>query len=594
MKRSSAILLALFVLVILIIPLSNASSRGSDGDSGQGEGGSFVYLPVVTNALLPIIPDTTVVLSEETTQYLEAVPADLSVFTFEQMTPELAAVESGDIIVSGPAGAAPFGFLRAVTAVSDAAGDVEIHTEPAALTEAVQQGELSWTATFGADDVISVAARDGVIVHLEEAPAAGAAAGGEFYVTVPDLGDSCVNVTGSISIPEFSVDYEMQIRSWQLEDLRFIVSQQVIDDVALEIVCDGSRDREWALAQFYLTPVVVFVGFVPVVFVPKLDVVLGIEGTVRAGLSFEANLDVLVRGGVVFEDGSFEAVGEFTPQVDGSMNAVAGAGAKLYAGPELSLLVYGLTGPYLQNVIYAEGEVVADADPWWTLYWGLEANVGVELEILGHDLADWGATAIGYRDVLAQAPSGDLPASTFDGTSMDGWTLYLGSLENPGSGGSGGGADNGYLYTAPPGDSRTSYFVAPADYHGDWRNYEALQFDLWSAGGSFYTSGYAMYGDVFLANGDLTAQLLLPARPGSSWESFTIQLDDSEAWILGEDVTALEEVLANVTDFQIRAEYGVGGDETGLDNVEISDSPGEVLGSERALARGEVLGALAR
>jgi hypothetical protein len=45
-----------------------------------------VYLPFMQHALTPIIPETTVVLTEDTTQYLESVSPDGSVYTFSQMT----------------------------------------------------------------------------------------------------------------------------------------------------------------------------------------------------------------------------------------------------------------------------------------------------------------------------------------------------------------------------------------------------------------------------------------------------------------------------------------------------------------------------
>lgn len=568
MRRSSVTLMVGLVVLTLIFPLSNAASQ-TNGVDGEGTQDSLVFLPVAANPLAPIIPDSTVVLGEETMQQLETAAADLSLLTFAQMTPELAAVQSGDIIVSGPSQPLPFGFLRRVTAVSQAGGEVAVQTEPATLTEAVQQGQIGWSRSFSAADVISVQAREGVVVHLgPDAPA-----DDEFYVTIPGLNDTCLSATGSVSVPQFHVDFNLEISWFALQEARFIVTQQVIDDIALTVTCDGSRDREWPLAQFILAPVVVPVGPVPVVFVPKLDLILGVEGTISAGLSFEAALDVTVRGGFQFADGSFDAIGEFTPIVSGSLQPATSASVKLYAGPELSLLVYGVSGPFLQNGLYVQGEVNADVDPWWALYWGLEANVGLELEILGHDIADWNAVAIGYRDVIVQAGGDEAPTSTFDGASLDGWTVNFGALENPGSGGSGGGAGNGYLYLDAPNDSRTSYFVAPDAYHGDWRDYGALEFDLWSAGGSYYTSGYSMYGDVYLANGERTARLLLGGRPASSWESFMVVLEESEDWTLGGGAATLEEVLANVTDFQIRAEYGVGSDETGLDNVGFGDPP---------------------
>lgn len=572
-SRISSLLLLLAGIPLLLLFVESLGAVADEEQRPSG-GDHVVHLPVVASPVQAIIPDTTVVLGDETMATLVEAAEDLSVLTFGEMTPELAQVAAGDVIVGGPSEALPFGFLRGVTGVATSGNGVTLQTEAAALTDSIMQGEISWQQTFTAADVIAVSAAPDVIVHR----ATGGGENGAFYITIPALGDTCVNLGGSVSVPQFHVDYDLVIESWQLESMRFLVTEQVVNELGLELVCEGSRDVEWTLAQFYLTPIVVFVGFVPVVFLPKLDLVLGVEGTLKAGLSYDVSLDVTTVAGAVYEDGSFETVGEFRPVVEGTLSPVVGASVQAYAGPELSLLTYGLAGPYLQNVIYAEAEVLADVEPWWTLYWGLEAPIGVELEIVGRDLADWEAVAIGYRDVIASAGDGEEQVSTFDGTSLDGWTLYLGTLENPGSGGSGGGEGNGYLYTSPPGESRTSYFVAPEAYHRDWGHYSELRFDLWSAGGSSYSSGYQMYGDVFLANGELTAELLLPARPGETWESFTVALDDSENWTLGGGATSIGEVLANVTDFQIRAEYGVGNDETGLDNVVLGQGAGTLPG----------------
>lgn len=159
-------------------------------------------------------------------------------------------------------------------------------------------------------------------------------------------------------------------------------------------------------------------------------------------------------------------------------------------------------------------------------------------------------------------------ASYFSGSDLDGWSMYLGTPVNPGSGGSDG-SDDGYLQANPSADSQTSYYVAPDKFHGDWRNVVELRLMLWSSGGTYFTSGYAMYGDIFLANGGQTAQLLLPRRPAPSWDSFTVLFNDTENWVLGGGASSLDAVLSNVTDFQIRAEYGVGADSSGLDSVEL-------------------------
>lgn len=159
-------------------------------------------------------------------------------------------------------------------------------------------------------------------------------------------------------------------------------------------------------------------------------------------------------------------------------------------------------------------------------------------------------------------------SSYFDNTELDDWTVNFGTLTNPGSGGLGGGDNNGHITTDPPGEGKTSYYIAPPKYYGDWRNSE-LKFALWSSGGDYYSSGFSSYGDVYLANGSMEMSLILPERPPETWSLYSISFDDTENWDLRGGATILDDILSNVTEFQIRAEYGNGVDSSGLDNVEL-------------------------
>ena len=159
--------------------------------------------------------------------------------------------------------------------------------------------------------------------------------------------------------------------------------------------------------------------------------------------------------------------------------------------------------------------------------------------------------------------------SSFSGTETEAWIVSPGKVSNPGEGGHSGGEADGHLEVRAPGDNRTSYYIAPPDFHGDWSAYSELSIDLWSSGGPYYTSRHGARGDIYLANGDMTAQRLLPYRPPENWETFIVALTDDEHWIFDGGAASLADVLLNVTEFQIRAEYGRGGerDLSGLDNV---------------------------
>jgi hypothetical protein len=159
--------------------------------------------------------------------------------------------------------------------------------------------------------------------------------------------------------------------------------------------------------------------------------------------------------------------------------------------------------------------------------------------------------------------------SSFDGADTAGWRVSPGKVTNPGEGGNSGGENDGHLEVKAPGDNRTSYYIAPPNFYGDWTAYSELSVDLWSHGGPDYTSGHGARGDIYLANGNMTAQRLLPYGPPENWETFVVPLTDDEQWTFGGGATSLADVLRNVTDFEIRAEYrrGAERDSSGLDNV---------------------------
>lgn len=160
------------------------------------------------------------------------------------------------------------------------------------------------------------------------------------------------------------------------------------------------------------------------------------------------------------------------------------------------------------------------------------------------------------------------PASSFPGTDTDGWTVNPGRLHNPGSGGCDGGSD-GYLKVICPSDGLTSYFIAPAKFHGPWLPYEELRVKIFSQNGQYYQRGWGSKGDIFLANGTKTASFDFGRRPNVNWDSFVIPLSGL-GWTLGGGAKTLDEVLANITSFEIRAEHGSGGTTTGLDDVELA------------------------
>ena len=110
MKRKLLLIINLIIIFSMLIPAGGLASVNLRSDEATD-----VFLPLIQKNAggdpEPIIPDTTKVLTEDTTQHLVSISTDGAIFTFDQTTIELDKLESGDIIVSDVSPVAPNGFL---------------------------------------------------------------------------------------------------------------------------------------------------------------------------------------------------------------------------------------------------------------------------------------------------------------------------------------------------------------------------------------------------------------------------------------------------------------------------------------------------
>lgn len=411
-----------WLLLSLVGLLFIVSQTGYGRDAGSGA--NDLYLPVVSNPLTPIIPDTTEVLTTNSTQYLASISGDGSQFTFSQSTPELAELNPGDVMVGDVSLVAPNGFLRKVTGVSTAGGQVVVNTTPATLEDAVQQGEFYVSQQLSPANVQSATLLPGVtLVERLESP-------DTFFVEINDVvlydddGNSNtpndqIRANGSLG---FAIDYEFNVRieDWQLEKVSFV--QHSTETAELEIFSQIQVpiiEREKEIARFHLASVIVWVGFMPVYIAVDLPVVVGLNGDVHVGVTTSVTQELSASAGLLYENGGWSAVNQLDndfqfnpPQLSAGLNLFA------YSGVKLNLLVDGVIGPYVEADAGLELEADVFANPWWELYGRLKILVGFTFEILGHSLADYDEEVIAFSILLAQAPpaGGDMvfiPAGEF-------------------------------------------------------------------------------------------------------------------------------------------------------------------------------------
>lgn len=153
------------------------------------------------------------------------------------------------------------------------------------------------------------------------------------------------------------------------------------------------------------------------------------------------------------------------------------------------------------------------------------------------------------------------PAKPTDNSgTMSGWSVDSDVVESTA----------GEISTSPPSDGVTSYYRAPASLLGDWSGFSRLSFDKKSSGGRSYASPdeYGADGDVVIESPHGTARFDIEPDHSGNWRTYRIPLS-GDGWKLGGGARSLAEVLTNVTGLRIRAEYGVGKDESALRAVRL-------------------------
>ena len=397
------------------------------------EQSKIAYLPVIgknTSFLPPIIPPTTNPLPPETTQQLTAVSPDGATYTFSEMTPALAAIAPGEIMMAAPSDAAPDGFLRRVTAVNTSGGQVIVQTQAATLEDAIQQGEVYVSQRLSPTNSQALQIAPGVTLM----PASVVSPDGSFYVKIKDVvvydddgnpatTNDQVLANGSIEF-EPMVDFRLRIQNGEIRELYFAAIAQETANLEFEMKLEKSLIRqEYRLGNpIQLTRIVVMVGPVPIVIIPVLTFQVGIDGSMHVGIVTRVEQVLTATAGARWADGTWAPVSELTNRFTFTPPTLhAGVDFKGYASTRLQVLLYGVAGPYVSVGPYLKLEADTSKTPWWELYGGLEALVGVRVDLLGYKkIADYQALAIGTKLLIAQAntppPTGDMvlvPAGTF-------------------------------------------------------------------------------------------------------------------------------------------------------------------------------------
>ncbi|NOX17554.1 MAG: hypothetical protein GXO87_04640, partial [Chlorobi bacterium] len=83
----------------------------------------------------------------------------------------------------------------------------------------------------------------------------------------------------------------------------------------------------------------------------------------------------------------------------------AGLEAEAYVKPNFLFKIYQTLSPYLFAKLYGKFEAKTDMNPWWRLFAGLDAGVGIKMKVWKFTLFDFQETLLSLEKQIAQAES---------------------------------------------------------------------------------------------------------------------------------------------------------------------------------------------
>lgn len=353
---------------------------------------------------------------------LDAVPG--GIITFPGATKSMINLDQGDVLVSGVTDKTPFGLLRKVIDVSETPAGLEISTEQATLEDAIEEGEFSDSAVLELPPGSAQSNPQGRgLMKVMPHPASA-------QIRIPlnntvlwdadnnpkTKGDQVI-ANGDILIkPEY--DFHVKISGFSMQKLEFKNKTTVTSTIQIRSDVDfvDLHPSVRVYHQRFKTREIQ-VGPLPVVITPILNVYLGLDGEVSIGISTGVMHTAEITIGADFENGKWDLPRDFSSHFDVSAPTVKRKSlARVYARPRLDLWLYGEIGPYGQVDGYFELDLSPLNTPWWVMYGGIDAEVGVKFKNFKFlNKANFSKKFQIYRNMIAQAAvgAGGQPAPQF-------------------------------------------------------------------------------------------------------------------------------------------------------------------------------------
>lgn len=296
------------------------------------------------------------------------------------------------------------GSIRRVVSVHDSSGFHVATTEPACITEVIERGRIAFRRPLAS------------LMARQTMPVTSAAAGkmsmmsdgSRIEISMTDVpvyesqGDTVFG-DATVTLDE-DLDFELDIDGFEIRTARCVLrgTQSVTLALRSQALSRGFR-KEWSLLKepLKLPSFTVMVGWLPVVLTPQLEFFAGVEGDVAPGFAMSVHGTSAHALGPQKQGGEWDLVQEHNEdlKIDEPDFEYTGD-IRFDVSARLGMMVYGVTGPFVNVALF--GELAGTAYPEFSLtaYAGVEVRGGWSAQFCGANFGEFQSPPLDIKTQL--------------------------------------------------------------------------------------------------------------------------------------------------------------------------------------------------
>jgi hypothetical protein len=308
------------------------------------------------------------------------------------------------------------GFIRKIASVTDLGTQLAVTTLPGKLKDVFSNGGFRVHRKTTVNAASKLVLTDGQVLPLQVRGSSGNTRG---LVNLPVEKTFCpVNVDGNKNTKndqicvtgtfDFDLGFDFSFDCSGILCTNPYLDTHVTFTETAKLTIEGELTRtvekDYLLGKAVLGSFTIPVLGIPLVFVAEVELRVNLFGQVSAKLRYVANQKLEITAGIELKDGNFKPYTKFDNDITSSDVEVSiDASAKATLSGELSVLLYGITGPTLTAEAWAKLEYGSSRSPSWELTAGLDWFLGVKLDLFGLVDLSWDTKLTGLKWDIAEA-----------------------------------------------------------------------------------------------------------------------------------------------------------------------------------------------